>query len=43
MNKSRVSQVGELKIFPTSTQNPEGIFDPKVLLKLNLENPTIQE
>ena len=43
MNKSRVSQVGKLKIFPTQTQNPEGIFHPKVLLKLNLENPTIQD
>ena len=41
MNKSRLSQVGELKI--SLTQNPEGIFYPKVLLKLNLENPTIHE
>ena len=43
MNKSKVSQVEKLKIFPTSTQNPEQIFHPKVLLKLNLENQTIQE
>ena len=43
MNKSRVNQVGKLKIFQIYTQNPEGIFHPKVLLKLNLENPTIQE
>ena len=43
MNKSRVKQVGKLLIFPTSTQNPEGIFHLKKLLKLNLENQTIQE
>ena len=43
MNKSKVSQVEKLKIFATSTQNPEHIFHPKVLLKLNLENQTIQE
>ena len=42
MNKSRVSQEGKLEVFPTYTQNPEGIFLPKVLLKLNLENPTIK-
>ena len=43
MNKSKVSQVGKLKIFPTETQNPEEIFHPKGLLKLNLENPTTQK
>ena len=43
MNKSRVTQVGKLKIFPSKTENLEGIFHPKVLHKLNLENPTIQE
>ena len=41
MNKSRVSQVGKLKIF--QLRPPEGIFHPRVHLKLNLENPTIQE
>ena len=39
----RVTQVGKPKTFPTLTQNPEEIFHSKVLLKLNLEKPTIQE
>ena len=43
MNKSRVSQVGKPKILPAQIQNPEGIFHPKMLFKLNLENLTIQE
>ena len=43
MDKSRKGQIGKLKIFPTKTQYSEEIFHPKVLLKLNLENPTVQE
>ena len=39
----RYMLVHSKKIFPTQTQNPEGIFHPKMPLKQNLENLTTQE